>query len=265
MRRSRSAGRNVNFFDGVTSAHLGGVRQNGSITNANFFHMLMDVLLVVDGMISIRLRGTGQPMPISDRLAEGDYNIFCPRGNIQLTKEISVQRIISHTQSTGENCFRNLVRARDGKSAHVFPLHHQALWDQCDFNHVMNHSAPRPINSVQNGILVAAHMHQLFDGFLVSVNPDDGYKITDFGHNNWDVDGQVLDIVYRDPNNPNRVPDELFRWHFRQSVLANMKGAGEPIFEHDFPPGTDMVKEILEGPLPARRMELELFARLEED
>ncbi|KAJ6146185.1 hypothetical protein N7497_008167 [Penicillium chrysogenum] len=52
--------RNVNFYDGLTGAHLGGVRQNGSITDANFFHMLMDVLLKVDG-ISIHHRGTGQP------------------------------------------------------------------------------------------------------------------------------------------------------------------------------------------------------------
>lgn len=73
--------RNVNFYDGLTGAHLGGVRQNGSITNANFFHMLMDVLLEADGIISIDHRGTGQRMPMNtDRLAEGDYDIFCPRG-----------------------------------------------------------------------------------------------------------------------------------------------------------------------------------------
>lgn len=77
------------------------------------------------------------------------------------------------------------------------------------------------------------------------------------------ADGRVLDIVCRNPNNPDRVADDLLRWHFRQSVLANMKGAGEPIFEHDFPPGTDMVKEILQGPDPAQRMELELFSRLQ--
>ncbi|KAF3023218.1 hypothetical protein E8E15_002528 [Penicillium rubens] len=70
--------RNVNFYDGLTGAHLGGVRQNGSITNANFFHKLMDVLLKVDG-ISIHHRGTGQRMPMNtDRLAEGDYDIVCP-------------------------------------------------------------------------------------------------------------------------------------------------------------------------------------------
>lgn len=74
---------------------------------------------------------------------------------------------------------------------------------------------------------------------------------------------KVLDIGCRDPKNSNRVADVLLRWHFRQSVLANMKGAGEPIFEHDFPLGTDVVGEILKGPIPAERMELELFSRLQ--
>ena len=41
-----------------------------------------------------------------------------------------------------------------------------------------------------------------------------------------------------------------------------MKGAGEPIFEYDFPPGSDMVGDILRGPRPAERMEFELFGRL---
>lgn len=41
-----------------------------------------------------------------------------------------------------------------------------------------------------------------------------------------------------------------------------MKGAGEPIFEHDFPPGTDMVREIREGPRAKERFELELASRL---
>jgi hypothetical protein len=38
-----------------------------------------------------------------------------------------------------------------------------------------------------------------------------------------------------------RLTDELLRWHFKQDVLANMRGAGEPIFEHDFPPGSDIM------------------------
>ena len=41
-----------------------------------------------------------------------------------------------------------------------------------------------------------------------------------------------------------------------------MKGAGEPVFEHDFPPGSDIVGQILSGPKAAERMEFELFGRL---
>ena len=63
-------------------------------------------------------------------------------------------------------------------------------------------------------------------------------------------------------NDPRRPIDQLLRWHYRQAVLANMRGAGEPIFENDFPPGSDMVGEVLGGPKAAERMEFELFSRL---
>ena len=41
-----------------------------------------------------------------------------------------------------------------------------------------------------------------------------------------------------------------------------MKGAGEPYFEHDFPPGSDIIGDIQNGPKAAERMEFELFGRL---
>ena len=41
---------------------------------------------------------------------------------------------------------------------------------------------------------------------------------------------------------------QVLRWHFQQAVLANMRRAGEPLFESDSPPGTDMVGEIMAGP-----------------
>ena len=41
-----------------------------------------------------------------------------------------------------------------------------------------------------------------------------------------------------------------------------MKGAGEPHFEHDFPPDSDIGGDILSGPKAAERMEFELFDRL---
>lgn len=85
------------------------------------------------------------------------------------------------------------------------------------------------------------------------------------------VDGRILDPVCCDPaDHHHHVSDQLLRWHFRQSVLANMRGAGEPVFEHDFPPGTgeirdEMITELrsnIEGPLAQERFELELSYRL---
>jgi hypothetical protein len=76
------------------------------------------------------------------------------------------------------------------------------------------------------------------------------------------LDGRILDPVCRDPANLHRVSDQLLRWHFRQSVLANMRGAGEPIFEHDFPPGTDMMAEMQQEPYAQERLEMEFASRL---
>ncbi|KAJ9221016.1 hypothetical protein DTO027B5_5791 [Paecilomyces variotii] len=72
------------------------------------------------------------------------------------------------------------------------------------------------------------------------VNPDDNYKITCFIPDDFGLDGRILD----------------------PSILRNMRGAGEPSWEHDFPPGSDMLREILEGPFPIERFEMELSARL---
>jgi len=76
-----------------------------------------------------------------------------------------------------------------------------------------------------------------------------------FGLNYLGVDCRALDKVCRNPLDPHRVSDELLKWHFRQSVLANMKGAGEPLFEHDFS-GKDIVQEIREGPCAKERFSL---------
>lgn len=61
------------------------------------------------------------------------------------------------------------------------------------------------------------------------------------------IDGRTLDEVFWDDADPHRVSDELLQWHFRQSVSANMMGAGEPTFEHDFM-GKDIVKVINSEP-----------------
>jgi hypothetical protein len=81
-----------------------------------------------------------------------------------------------------------------------------------------------------------------------------------FVHDNYGVAGTHLDGRLLD--DPQRPVNRLLRWHFRQAIPVNMKGTGEPIFEHDFPPSSDIVGDILRGPKAAERMEYELFSRL---
>jgi len=133
------------------------------------------------------------------------------------------------------------------------------------------------INSVQNGLLMSENLHTQFDQYLFSINPDvrnlelvlailtrqkDGYKIISFMPNREGIDGRVLDPICRNPNNPDRVSDDVLRWHFRQSVLANIRGAGEPVFETDFPGGTDVMATLRTEPYGKERFEMELETRL---
>ncbi|OJJ42028.1 hypothetical protein ASPZODRAFT_77930 [Penicilliopsis zonata CBS 506.65] len=286
-------GRNVHFFDSSTDDMLGGVFQNGSITEANFIDMLNIVLViepqspVAPRSLTVRARSGQTISRTSQPLTPGDYDIHVSDGHsMKLSDEPFVRRLLSYSISGRELDFKNGVRARDGKcvftgivnprahlnkwasweAAHIFPLEKEGLWIANNFSRWITnadsggHSAP--IHSIQNGFLLKAGIHQLFDDYSISVNPDDNYKITSFIPDADGVDGRILDLVCRDPADPNRVSDNLLRWHFRQSVLGNMRGAGEPSFEHDFPPGSDMLKEIYEGPFPVERFEMELSSRL---
>jgi hypothetical protein len=88
--------RNVWFYDGLTNELLGGVQQNGSITNENFFEMLTSILLVVDTPTTIYSRDTGQQITLNDEpLEKGHYDIFCAGGKytaefVENTQVISV-------------------------------------------------------------------------------------------------------------------------------------------------------------------------------
>ncbi|CAK7200490.1 hypothetical protein SEUCBS139899_003186 [Sporothrix eucalyptigena] len=96
--------------------------------------------------------------------------------------------------------------------------------------------------------------------YLFSINPRANYKVIVFSETFDDLDKLALDRQLLD--DVRRPPDELLWWHFTQAVLANVRGAGAPIFEHDFPPGSDIMGEIREGPHAKQRLEFELSSRL---
>ena len=58
------------------------------------------------------------------------------------------------------------------------------------------------------------------------------------------------------------VRDSLLRWHFRQCVFANMRGAGEPIWDYDWSDSGDVVGRVLAADKSGQRMGDEVAARL---
>ncbi|EEP78501.1 predicted protein [Uncinocarpus reesii 1704] len=150
------------------------------------------------------------------------------------------------------------------EACHIFPYDRESEWNTRRFGTtVVDDNAPTSkigqskIHSPQNGILLEGGIHTLFDAYIVA----DNYKVTCFTEDSHNVDGRTLGFQCRDPNNPLRVKDDLLRWHFRTSVSAIMRGAGEKPWEYDFPEGED-IDEIISGPHPEERMELELHHRL---
>ncbi|KKZ64477.1 hypothetical protein EMCG_09548 [[Emmonsia] crescens] len=172
--------------------------------------------------------------PSKNPVGLGDYDISST-GPIHLNDEPWVARLITYSISGRENQFRSRVRARDQKcvisgrvnnliqlnmwpafhATHAFPLECENIW--CQFNYgrwITNMDDAvdiSKIDSTQNGLLMDSSLHNLFDQYLFSINPDDGYKIISFFLDDMTIDGRILDPVCRDPTDPNRVSDDLLR------------------------------------------------------
>ncbi|KAF2188005.1 hypothetical protein K469DRAFT_725039 [Zopfia rhizophila CBS 207.26] len=280
---NRSRGRNVHIYDANDQTTvLGGLKLANGVTNANFYSM-MEILIVFTSNFFLRDEGNTQIEKDDHPLQPGKYFIVAA-DPFNVNNEPWLVRTISHATGTCTHTFCDAVRSRDRRcvvsgrevleadydnwtgfeAAHIFPLAYESYWNDNNYNRWITISPADPtkgsINSVQNGLLLDSSIHQEFDGYQFSVNPDDNYKIMFFSPDSRGLSGKHLD--QRLLNDPQRPADQLLRWHFRQAVLANMRGAGEPIFEHDFPPGSDIVGDILHGPKAAERMEYELFSRL---
>ena len=63
---------------------------------------------------------------------------------------------------------------RGFQAAHVFPLAYESTWIGQDYGRWITEVSTKggSINSVQNGLLLSSEVHQLFDDYSLSINPD---------------------------------------------------------------------------------------------
>jgi len=250
------------------------------VTNELFYSMI-EIVLIISGPFTIQ-NANGETLENnSEPLRIGDYYVVT-----DASVEVNNERIHARSLSLGStvsrhDSFTNLVRERDGgcvvtklrntyaptgiwdafEAAHIVPLaFYDDVWRAGNFGRWITGLTPRggKINSPQNGLLIQRSLHTLFNHYRFSINPDDNNKIIFFQPDLWGISGTCLDPFHTE----DRPSPELLRWHFRQAILTNMKGAGEPDFETDFPPGSDIMADIRSGPRAAERMEFELFGRL---
>ena len=93
--------------------------------------------------------------------------------------------------------------------------------------------------------------------------PQRGYKVFCLDEDTYRVGGRSLSQSARQPSNTHdKISDDLLRWHFKQCVLHNMKGAGEPGWEENDFGDRNEIEQIMELGDAGLRMEEELFTRL---
>ncbi|KAF2177197.1 hypothetical protein K469DRAFT_733016 [Zopfia rhizophila CBS 207.26] len=237
---NRSRKRNVHIYDANDpTTVLGGLRLANGVTNASFYSLYSQI------------EKDDHP------LQPGKYFIVAA-DPFNVNNEPWLVRTISYASGTGTQTFSDAVRSRDRRciisgrealdadddnwrgfeAAHIFPLAYEGYWSDYNYGRWITIPPANPTKGsiilMQNGLLLDSAIHQEFDGYDLSVNPDH-------------LDQRLL-------NDPQRPVDQLLQWHFRQAVLVNMRGAREPIFGHGFPPGSDIVGDIFHGLRAAERM-----------
>jgi HNH endonuclease len=103
-------------------------------------------------------------------------------------------RTISQSTGTRVQSFRNAIRLRDRRciisgeqavgayidkwtgfeAAHVFPLAYEGYWNDDSYSRWITIPPENggAINSIQNGLLLRSDIHQLYNSYDLSINPD---------------------------------------------------------------------------------------------
>ncbi|PUU80382.1 hypothetical protein B9Z19DRAFT_1171996 [Tuber borchii] len=211
-----------------------------TITEGNFLDILTIVLVVQGNRLRVHERESDHVLSQTDiPLNKGVYDIYCDV-SININNGPWITRCITHYTGSRADRFSHQIRNRDRKCvisglinpevhikannwlsfkpAHIFPPEQEGLWTQDDHDRCITDIDDSyeigKIDSCQNGILLSSSIHQGFEQYLISVNPDDNYKIVVFDVDMLGLDGRILDPVCRNTEDPHRISDQLLRWHF---------------------------------------------------
>ena len=210
MAADRSLGRNVHLYDAEDrETVLGGLILTNGVTKSNFYSMV-EIMLLFQSSFSIEHEGSAALARNEEPLSPGNYYVVGASINLipilmktidlwfiesfTVNDEVCLTRTISLSTGIRLQSFRDEVRQRDrrcvitGKkalsayrnrwkgfqAAHIFPLAYENHWIQHNFARWITIPAVNgdTINSKQNGLLLSSDIHELFDSYDISINPD---------------------------------------------------------------------------------------------
>ncbi|KAL0634965.1 hypothetical protein Q9L58_006083 [Maublancomyces gigas] len=285
--------RNVYFLDAL-GTELAGFFQNGSISYSDVRDFLL-LLLMNDpsgyrlfrcsenGVPNDPLKNHGLPIIMLNNklhVQPAYYIILSSAANPQPIKvQVTTRKAVARPQSlnlTPEDPvirgFHDRVRARDGGCV-VTGARVVSSYSGFQVAHLPTRAYRPPqltdrhitigesrIRSVQNGIMMFAHVRTAFDKYEFSINPDvclstpllklfsylrflqESYRITCFLPDVFGIDGRH---IYSNPLAPadEQPLRELLRYHWQQAVLCNMKGRGAE-YDYDLDTEGDVMGEL---------------------
>lgn len=178
---------------GAPETLLAGLCATPDMTNFTF-HAMIGITFVFDHSFTLRYE-SGLIVPRDNNVPQNGNYFIDTMGSLAINDEnlLATFRPVAAGRRITE--FPRTVRMRDGRcvitgevsetgpasglwhgfqAAHIFPLAHERHWEDEGYWHWIT-LPPRTdgtINSVQNGLLLTNTAHDLFDSYMISINPD---------------------------------------------------------------------------------------------
>ena len=190
MSKDRSPGRNVHIYSANdTSTVIGGLIVTDGMTNSNFYSMV-EITYILDNDYTLSSESGATVQRDDNPLQPGKYFITTAF-SLMTNNEPCLLPTGKVLLGISTTAFRDAVRKRDGgcvitgqragagaqgfwsgySATHIFPLEHAKHWVDPGYDRSAT-TARRSVYSVQNGLLLRLDMRQLFERYLVSINPD---------------------------------------------------------------------------------------------
>lgn len=231
---SRATLRNIWIeFASAPGVIEGGICAADTLTKAEFLDMV-HVVFSAHGGFETYLYGFSSALTETDESVPHGTYVLKPNfssSSMRVTNRRFYPRTLSPSSPYQDKEFCTQTRHRDGgcvisglvnyeasanqwigfNAAHIFPVALGHIFASHGFQNLITHHFPLGVNSPQNGLLLSGIVHPLWDNYSLAVNPHKGFRVQAFRPNAWAYQGNILNLLCRQPDSPVSIIPALLR------------------------------------------------------